>query len=76
MCHDVSLAHGHLVVVVFISGFAFRVHVCVYGLHLQFAICDTIGCGVTCGDITMNSFTFSRESHWHMTKSVMLLKLL
>ena len=36
---------------------------------------DTIGRGMTCGDVTMNSFAFSHESHWRMTKSVFILEL-
>ena len=33
---------------------------------------DTIGRGMTWDDVTMNSFTFSRESCWRVTKSVAL----
>ena len=74
MCHDVLLAHECLVVVAFILGFTFS------GSHsylwFAFAIHDMIGCGMMWGDIMMNSFTFSCESHWHMTKSVALLESL
>ena len=39
----------------------FRVHIS--GSHscfgFTFAICDMIGCGMTCGDVTTNSFMFS-----------------
>ena len=34
----------------------------------MFMICDMIGHGMTCGEITMNSFIFSHESQWDMTK--------
>ena len=37
---------------------------------------DMIGHGMMCGDVTMNSFTFSRESHWYVTKSVAFLESL
>ena len=33
---------------------------------------DMIGHGMTWGDVMTNSFMFSHESHWYMTKSVML----
>ena len=36
----------------------------------MFMIHDTIGCGMMCGDIMTNSFEFSRESRWDVTKSV------
>ena len=47
-------------------------------LHSQFvfAIRDTIGHGMTCGDVTTNSFMFSCESHWCVTKSVAFLESL
>ena len=37
-CHEVLLAHEHLTVVTFVSGFTFQVHICVYGLHSRFVI--------------------------------------
>ena len=40
----------------------------------MFPIHDTAGHGMTCGDVTMNSFMFSYESHWYVTKSVMFLE--
>ena len=44
--------------------------------RFAFAIRDTIGCGMTWGDVTMISFTFSRESCWRVTKSVAFLESL
>ena len=71
-CHDGSLAHkmSHS------SRVHCRIHISGLCLYLQFAfaIHDMIGHGVMCGDIMMNSFTFSRESHWYMTKSVAFLE--
>ena len=58
-----------------------RIHfrVCIEGLHscllFTFAIRDTIGDGMTWGDVMMNAFTFYRESHWLVTKSVGLNEL-
>ena len=50
----------------------------VLGLHshswFTFAIRDTIGCGMSCGDVTTNSFMFSLESRWYITKSVAFLE--
>ena len=74
-CHDVSrcligswMSHG--------SRVRFRVRVTCSRSHLAFAfvIRDTIGRGMTWGDVTMNSFAFSRESRWRVTKSVASLE--
>ena len=75
MCHDVLLTHECLAIVVFVLGFMFRVCIPVFGSCL-FAIHDMIGRGVTWGDVTMNSFTFTDESRWCMIKSVTFLELL
>ena len=72
MCHDGLLACECLAAIAFILGFAFQVRVHIYSL---LAIHDTIGCGMMYGDVTMNSFVFSCESCWYMTKSVTFLKL-
>ena len=66
MSHGTS--HRHLTDVVLVF----------WGLHLHFGfvftIHDTIGRGMTCDDVTMNSFVFSCESHWDVTKSVVFLE--
>ena len=76
-CHDVShcligsrTSHG--------SRVRFRVRVTCSRSHFAFAfvIRDTIRRGMTWGDVTMNSFTFSRESCWRVTKSVAFLESL
>ena len=73
MCHYMSCCFVGLRIS-HSSGIHFRVRV--LGLHscLQFALTirDMIGCGVMWGDVTINSFMFSYESHWHVTKSVTL----
>ena len=58
-CRDVSLACEHLAGIAFISRFALSVRIHVFGF--AFAIRDTIGHGMTWGDVTTNSFAFSRE---------------
>ena len=66
MSHGTS--HGRLTDVVLVF----------WGSHLHFgfafAICDMIGHGMTCGDVMMNYFAFSHESHWDVTKSVVFLE--
>ena len=42
--------------------------------RFAFAIRDTIGRGMTWGDVTMNSFAFLLESCWRVTKSVAFLE--
>ena len=80
MFRDVSLAHKHLAVVVFAFRFALRVRVHVHGSRSRsqfaFAIRDMIGRGMTWGDVMTNSFTFSHESCWRVTKSVAFLESL
>ena len=49
-------------------------HMSHWFLGFAFAIRDMIGCGMMCGDITTNSFTFSLESCWDVTKSVAFLE--
>ena len=71
MFRAVELGHGSLAVV----AFAFRVRVTCSRSRSRFtfAIRDTIGRGMTWGDVMMNSFAFLRESRWHVTKSVAFL---
>ena len=65
-CHDVLLAYGHLMRVIF----HFRVHVGNCWVHILSL--DTIGHGMRWHVITKNSFMFSCDSYWHVTKSIML----
>ena len=60
------------------SHIGFRVRISGPCSHLKFAfmIHDMIGRGVICGDVMTNSFMFSQDSCWHVTKSVVFLELL
>ena len=44
--------------------------------QFSFVIYDMIGCGMMWGDVMMDYFTLSHESHWHVTKSAAFLESL
>ena len=67
MCHDVLLACEHLVVVMFILGFMFRVCIHVSGFHSQFVIRFNMW-----HDMAMILIAFSYDSHFYGIELVTL----